>query len=81
MSAQDLRATIMAQLVAVAPDLEGETIADDAHFLDDLGIDSMDFLNLVAALKKKLGVEIPEGDFPRVATLAAMTRYLTEKTA
>jgi len=81
MSAEDIRATIIAQLVAVAPDLADETIADDAHFLDDLGIDSMDFLNLVNALQRRLGVEIPEGDFSRLVTLAAMSRYLVDKTA
>ena len=36
----------------------------------------MDFLNLVAALHKRFGVDIPEADYPKIATLALAVAYL-----
>lgn len=36
---------------------------------DRLGIDSMDYLNFVIGLHKELNVEIPEADYPKLATL------------
>jgi acyl carrier protein len=43
---------------------------------DELDIDSMDFLNVVIALHERLGIEIPEGDYPKLATLAGCVEYL-----
>ena len=39
----------------------------------------MDFLNLVTALHKRLGVDIPEVDYPKIATLALAVGYLKSK--
>lgn len=46
----DMRAAFLEELVSVAPDLDAATIADGDHLQDDLGLDSMDFLNLVVDL-------------------------------
>lgn len=74
----DLRAAFLADLTAVAPDLDAATIGDDEHLQDDLGLDSMDFLNLVAALHKRFGLPIPEADYPRLATPRKAVAYLAE---
>ncbi len=42
-------------------------------------LDSMDFLNLVIGLHQTLGVEIPEADYPRLATLDGLAAYLAAK--
>ncbi|WP_135451229.1 acyl carrier protein [Tabrizicola caldifontis] len=75
----DLRAAFLEELTSVAPDLDAASIGDDDHLQDDLGLDSMDFLNLVSALHKRFGLPIPEPDYPRLATPAKAAAYLAEK--
>lgn len=72
----DLRAAFLADLTAVAPDLDPAAIGDDDHLQDDLGLDSMDFLNLVSALHKRYGLPVPEADYPRLATPGLAVAYL-----
>lgn len=78
MTPTELRAAFLADLTDVAPDLDPGTIGDDDHLQDDLGLDSMDFLNLVSALHKRFGLPIPEADYPRLATPAKAVAYLDE---
>jgi acyl carrier protein len=75
----DLRAAFLSDLTAVAPDLDPAGIEDDDHLQDDLGLDSMDVLNLVAALHRRFGLPLPEADYPRIATPALAVAYLAEK--
>lgn len=77
----DLRAAFLDELIAVAPDLDPASIGDDDHLQNDLGLDSMDFLNLVSALHKRFGIPIPEADYPRLATPAKAAAYLAESLA
>lgn len=79
MTPTDLRTGFLDDLTAVAPDLDAESIKDDDHIQDDLGLDSMDFLNLVSALHKRFGLSIPESDYPCLATPARAVAYLAEK--
>jgi acyl carrier protein len=81
MTPTDLRAAFIADLTAVAPDIDPESIGDNDHMQDDLGLDSMDFLNLVSALHKRFGLPIPETDYPQLATAAKAVVYLAEKLA
>jgi acyl carrier protein len=74
----DLRAAFLEELTAVAPDLDAAGIGDEDHLQDDLGLDSMDFLNLVSALHKRFNLPIPEADYPRLATPAKAVAYLSE---
>jgi len=74
----DLRAAFLHELTTVAPDLDAASIGDDDHLQDDLGLDSMDFLNLVGALHARFGLPIPEADYPRLATPALARAYLAE---
>jgi acyl carrier protein len=78
MTPADLRAAFIADLTDVAPDLDPEAIGDEDHLQDDLGLDSMDFLNLVAALHRRFGLPIPEADYPRLATPGRAVAYLNE---
>ena len=77
----DLRAAFIEELISVAPDLDPATIGDNDHMQDDLGLDSMDFLNLVSALHKRFDLPIPEADYPRLATTAKAIAYLAEAQA
>lgn len=77
----DMRAAFLEELVSVAPDLDAATIADDDHLQDDLGLDSMDFLNLVARLHHRFGLPIPEADYPCLATAKKAAAYLAGQLA
>jgi acyl carrier protein len=79
MAKDDIRTAFLADLTAVAPDLDPATVGEDDHLQDDLGLDSMDVLNLVSALHKRFGLPIPEADYPRLATPARAVAYLKEK--
>ncbi len=81
MAKDDIRSAFIADLTSVAPDLDPATLGDDDHLQDDLGLDSMDFLNLVSALHKRFGLPIPEADYPRLATPAKAVAYLQEALA
>jgi acyl carrier protein len=78
MTKSDLRKVIVEELVNVAPDLEANDIGDEEHLLDDIGIDSMDFVNLLSALQARLGIILPEIDYPRMISVAAIQKYLDE---
>ncbi|MFN3745879.1 MAG: acyl carrier protein [Hyphomicrobiaceae bacterium] len=77
MNSQNLRTAFLEELAAVAPDIDPAAIGDDDHLQNDLGLDSMDFLNLVTALHKRFALPIPETDYPQLATTALAVRYLS----
>lgn len=63
-------------LEAVAPDLDVSTIGVDQNLRNDIGLDSMDFLNFMIGISKQLGVAIPEADYGKVTTLAKCALYI-----
>ncbi len=79
MTDDDIRKTYLAELANVAPDIDPGTVGPDDHLQDDLELDSMDVLNFVTALHEKLGVDIPEADYPQIATLTKAVPYLASK--
>ncbi len=81
MTQDDIRAAFLEHLTNVAPDIDPATVGEDEHIQDDLGLDSMDVLNLVTALQDALGIDIPEADYPRIATLGLAVPYLAERLA
>ena len=60
----------------VAPNVDLGSIDVDAPFQEEADIDSMDFLNLVEAIHQRSGIEIPERDYPRLASLEGFVTYL-----
>lgn len=76
----DHRDTVREAIARVAPDVDPDTIPDDEQFRDDAGLDSMDFLNVLAAVADLTGVEVPEVDYPKVTTIAALASYVDTRT-
>lgn len=70
---------VRAALYAIAPDIEGEPLDADVRYRDQFEFDSMDFLRFVMELHRSTGVDIPEGDYPRLQTLNGGVAYLREK--
>lgn len=78
MTEDEIRAGFIADLTDIAPDIDPDDLDENAHLQDDLGLDSMDFLNLVGALHRRFGLPIPEADYPRLATPAKAVRYIAQ---
>ena len=72
----DLEAVVRAALGEIAPDLDLVALGPDDDFHDDLGLDSMDALNLAIALHEATGVDIPERDAPKITSIATCVAYL-----
>ncbi len=71
-----LREIVISSLTEVAPDIDADAIDPDAELAEELDIDSMDFLNVIVAIHRRTGIEIPERDYPKLATLTAAVAYL-----
>jgi acyl carrier protein len=74
-----MRATIDVirdSLAEIAPEVDVDALDPDVELRDQVDLDSMDFLNLIQAIADATGIEIPERDYPRVATIAGLRAYL-----
>lgn len=76
----DLEETVRRVIEEVAPDLRATTIELDDDFHDDLGLDSMDALNLAVALHDATGVDVPERDYPKINSVRTCVDYLARHT-
>jgi acyl carrier protein len=79
MSEDDLRAAVLSALGEVAPEADLAHLDPAADLREALEIDSMDFLNLAIAVAKATGVEVPEVDYPKLASIDAWTGYLAAR--
>ena len=78
MTRDQIRATVLRTLGEIAPEADLSTLKSDVSFRDQLDVDSMDLLNFVIALHAALHVDIPEVDYPKLATLDGCVDYLAE---
>lgn len=58
-----------------------EEVVDTASFIDDLGADSLDTVELVMALEEEFGIEIPDEDAEKMKTVGDAIKYIEEKAA
>jgi acyl carrier protein len=77
----EIREAVVQTLTRIAPETAGQPIERAVALRDQLDLDSMDLLNFVIALHERLGVDIPESDYARLATLDDITAYLSSKLA
>ena len=56
--------------------VEEEKISKEASFVDDLGADSLDTLELIMQLEEEFGIEIPDDDAEKITTVQAAIDYL-----
>ncbi|MBI4227645.1 MAG: acyl carrier protein [Candidatus Omnitrophica bacterium] len=58
-----------------------EEVTPQASFIDDLGADSLDTVELVMALEEEFGIEIPDEDAEKMTTVGDALKYVQEKSA
>jgi acyl carrier protein len=76
MTEDELRKAVLDTLGDIAPEADLGALPPDKDLREELDIDSMDFLNFVIALHEKLGVDIPEADYPKLVTVDGAVGYL-----
>lgn len=79
MTKGEIENALFEAITKVAPEAEPARIERSADFREELDIDSMDFLNIVVALHERLGVDIPESDYPRLFSIDGATTYLAAR--
>ena len=59
--------------------VELEKVTDDASFVEDLGADSLDTVELVMAFEEEFGLDIPDEDAEKMRTVGDAVRYLNKQ--
>ena len=67
------------KLVAEQLEVEEGTVTPEASFVEDLGADSLDLVQLIMALEERWKIEIPDGDVERLVTVKDAITYLGER--
>ena len=75
----DVRAAVLRALVHVAPELEPDTLRGDVPLRREVDLDSVDFLNFLLELHRQLGVDVPEVDYAKLATLDDCVAYVAAR--
>jgi len=74
-----LKAVILDTLCEVAPEIDIAAVDPKIELREQFDLDSMDMLNFVIGLHERLGIDIPEADYPKLSTLEGAIRYLESK--
>ena len=80
MSPDDALALLTRLLRRIAPEVDPADLVPGALLQEEFDLDSMDFLNLVTALHDEAGVDVPERDYPRLATVGGFVEYVAAAT-
>ena len=81
MTRDEIRSAVLDVLGGVAPEGDYARLKSDRPLRDQLDLDSYDFLNVMIQLSDRLGIDIPEADYPRLVTLEATVDYLIARVA
>lgn len=76
MKEEEIRASVLRALRRIAPEADPASVLPGERLRDQLDIDSMDFLSFLIGLHEALGVEIPESDYSKLASLDSIVEYL-----
>ncbi|MBI4525066.1 MAG: acyl carrier protein [Deltaproteobacteria bacterium] len=79
MTSEQIRQTVLSVLGSIAPEADLQSLDPHVSLRDQLDIDSVDFLNFVIGIHKELGIDIPEADAPKLATIDSCVTYLRSK--
>lgn len=76
MTREDIAQAVIDIITDVVPDEDCSSLDPAVALREQLELDSMDFLDIVMELRKQYGVEVPEADYPALATLNSCVDYL-----
>lgn len=67
------------EIIADQLGLREEDIKNDANFLEDLGADSLDIVELIMAMEEEFDMEIPDDDAEKILTVQSSIDYVLDK--
>jgi acyl carrier protein len=76
MTADEIKKAVLEILGDISPDEDLSNLKDDVAFREQLEMDSMDFLDIIMELRKRYRLQIPEEDYPQLASLTSTVNYL-----
>lgn len=76
---EEVRTKVLDIIADIALDDDVTGIKDEIALREQLDLDSMDFLDIVMELKKRHKIEVPQEDYPRLATMQSCVEYLAPK--
>jgi acyl carrier protein len=79
MNEVEVKSVVFSILKKIAPDKTPETLKPNDSIREVLDIDSFDFLQFIIALVEKLGVDTPEEDYSKLATLNLLIHYVNSR--
>ena len=79
MNPVEARRLVVDALHQIAPEVDAATLADDDPLHEVAGLDSLDFLQLAAAVAEQTGAEVPERDYPALASLRSCIAYVAAR--
>lgn len=80
MTDDEIKELILRELKKIAPESETSEIDPAVDLREQIDLDSMDILNLVIAIHEATGVDIPEADYAKMASLKGAIDYLRAHT-
>lgn len=76
MTREEIKGAVIEIINNILPEGDCSEVDPDVKLRDQLELDSMDFLDIVMELRKQYKVQIPEADYPELATLNSCLNYL-----
>jgi acyl carrier protein len=76
---EEVRSKVLNIIADIALDDDVTGIKDEVALREQLDLDSMDFLDIVMELKKRHKIEVPQEDYPRLASMQSCVEYLAPK--
>jgi acyl carrier protein len=76
MTGAEIKKAVIDILSDIAPDEDLSDLKEDVPFRDQLELDSMDFLDIVMELRKRYRIQIPEEDYPQLASMKSTVEFL-----
>ena len=67
------------KIVVERLEVDAEKVTEKASFIDDLGADSLDLVELVMAFEEEFGIEIPDDVQEQIGTVGDAVRFITER--
>ncbi len=74
-STEEILVSVRELIVEIAEDMDIDEadVKNDSHLIEDLELDSMALLEVLAGMEKEFGVKIPESEFPNLTSIDACT--------
>ncbi|MCE2440961.1 MAG: acyl carrier protein [Candidatus Latescibacteria bacterium] len=76
--AEDIQQKVV-DLIVDQLGVDADSVKPDAHFIDDLGADSLDTVELVMAFEEEFDMEVPDEDAEKLETVSDVTDYLKQR--